>query len=78
MSLQDKIAAAQGILQKSDGNPWTPQEMAAMSQGLVLQQLLDAMAAFRGLLQSQPDDALEIVNEFKATPEFQTLTEMLG
>ena len=54
MSVQDKIAAAQGILQKSDGNPWTPQEMAAMSQGLVLQQLLDAMAAFRG---SAPEPA---------------------
>lgn len=76
MAIQDKIDAANTVL--STPGDWTPEQCQAVVQGRTLARLCAAMDCFKELLDSNPADALELVNDFKASPQFAAMESLLA
>jgi len=76
MSAQDKINLANELLAIS-ARDLTADEIAQVQQGVRLNRLLVDLEDFKNLLDTYPDDALEIVADFKASPQFTVLESLM-
>lgn len=77
MAAQDTIDRAEELLAISDRD-LTAEEVAEVSRGMELGRLLVAMDEFKAFLDAYPQSALDLVNDFKASPQFATLEALMA
>ena len=76
MSLQDNIDAMHAIFDQPGER--SESDLQVLAIGQTSEFMMMAIGRFESLINQYPDVAAQVVAEFKAAPEFQTLMRILG